>query len=175
MVSPFGSAPVMPIPEAAPSPVLPSTPKPIPRAMYTTAALVSVLTLAAAFTPSFSKEVAAAGASTRTVVGEIASGWQARADDHIAGLSDPKTLSNPALVDYDQLFRATPESKRITKEGIDPNSAEGIQLTTAGQSRVRQACESVIASDGYCSIWKTISHSDGRSVSDATAAAKRVL
>jgi hypothetical protein len=143
--------------------------------MHTFAALAAVLSLAAASTSGFPQEVAAACERSRAVAGEVVVGWQARADDHIAGLSDPKTLSNPALVDYDQLFRATPESKRLTKEGIDPNSAEGIQLTTAGQSRVRQACESVISSDGYCSIWKTISHSDGRTVSDATAAAKRVL
>jgi hypothetical protein len=143
--------------------------------MHTFAAIAAVLSLAAAFTTGSPVEVAAAGEPIRAVAGEVSTGWQARTEDHIAGLADPKTLSNPALVDYDQLFRATPESKRITKDGIDPNSAEGIQLTTAGQSRVRQACESVIASDGYCSIWKTISHTDGRSVSDATAAAKRVL
>jgi len=117
----------------------------------------------------------ASGAAPADRVADVTAGWQVAPDDHIAGLSDAKTLSNPAFVDYDDLLRATPEMKRLRKDGIDPNSAEGIQLTTAGQSRVQRACQSAMNSDGYCSIWQAISHSDGRSVADATATAKRAL
>jgi hypothetical protein len=152
--------------------------------MRTHAAIPLVIWLAVApLQLASSKGVVAVGAEVRAVTGacaleggaDVTVGWQVSPDDHIAGLSDPKTLSNPAFVDYDDLLRATPEMKRLRKDGIDPNSAEGIQLTTAGQSRVQRACESAMNSDGYCSIWKAISHSDGRSVSDATATAKRAL
>lgn len=148
--------------------------------MRTTAALS--LTICLAVAPWLSTRSALAGVPVvDSFVGEVTRvadldvGWQTRTEDHIAGLSDAKNLSNPARVDYDDLMSATPEMKQMRKDRIDPNSAEGVQLTTAAQSRVQRACQALMAQDGHCSIWKTITHSDGRSVTDATAAAKRLL
>jgi len=103
------------------------------------------------------------------------SGWVVRAEDNIVGLSDPKTLSNPAAVDYDALMKATPEMKRMKKDRIDPNSPEGIQLKAAAQTRVQNACQAVMDTEGHCSVWKAISHTDGRSVTDITSTVKRQL
>lgn len=96
-------------------------------------------------------------------------GWVVDKTDNICGLDDARMLSNPAKVDYDRLLRATPEMKKIRSDGIDPNSSKGIQLRTAAVDRVRKACNSVQQSNGYCSVWKSVSHRDGRSISDVTA------
>ena len=101
-----------------------------------------------------------------------ASGWIARAEDNICGLKDPRTLSNPAKVKYDVLYEATPEIKKLRKEGIDPNSPEGIQLRQKAKERVTRACESVMKEKGYCSVWKAIRHKDGRKVPDITQTVK---
>jgi hypothetical protein len=105
----------------------------------------------------------------------VQSGWTVKADDNIVGLSDAKTLSNPALVDYDGLMRATDEMKKLKKDRIDPTSPEGIQLTNAARQRVQSACQAIMDQEGHCSVWKAISHADGRSVPDITAQVKRQL
>ena len=97
------------------------------------------------------------------------SGWVVKKTDNICGLDDARMLSNPAKVDYDRLLRATPEMKKIRNDGIDPNSSKGIQLRSAAVDRVRKACSSVQQSNGYCSVWKSVSHRDGRSIPDATS------
>lgn len=102
-------------------------------------------------------------------------GWVVRAEDNIVGLSDPKTLSSPGQVDYSALMKATPEMKRMKKDRIDPNSPEGIQLKAAAQTRVQDACQAVMDSEGHCSVWKAISHSDGRAITDITSLVKRQL
>lgn len=102
-------------------------------------------------------------------------GWQVRPEDNIVGLSDPKMLSKPAKVDYAALMKATPEMKQMRKDRIDPTSPEGIQLKAAAQQRVQNACQTVMDQDGHCSVWKAITHSDGRAVTDITAAVKRQL
>jgi len=102
-------------------------------------------------------------------------GWIAERTESICGLDDPKTLSNPAKVDYDALLKATPEYKKMKDEKIDPNSAEGIQLRQKGCERVRDACEKLRAAKGYCSVWKLVRHSDGRAVPDITDAVKDQL
>jgi hypothetical protein len=106
---------------------------------------------------------------------EAVSGWQARAEDNIVGLRDPKKLSNPSLVDYPALLAATPEMKRIKREGIDEGSPEGIQLKNRAASKVATACETVMNAEGHCSVWKSISHEDGRTVTDLTTQVKRRL
>lgn len=98
--------------------------------------------------------------------------WIVKPSDNICGLSDATQLSNPARVDYKKLLAATPEMKEIVKEGIDPQSPEGIQLRTEAADRVAKAAEKVRQSLGHCSVWKAIRHRDGRKVPDIT---KKVL
>ena len=104
-----------------------------------------------------------------------ATGWRAQAEHNIVGLRDPKKLSNPSRVDYPALLAATAEMKRIKREGIDEGSPEGIQLKNRAASKVATACETVMNADGHCSVWKTISHEDGRSITDLTTKVKRRL
>ncbi|MBK7875795.1 MAG: hypothetical protein IPJ77_08595 [Planctomycetes bacterium] len=114
-----------------------------------------------------------AAASTST--SETAVTWICDRADNICGLDDSKMLSNPAKVDYDALLKATAEYKKIKDEKIDVNSAEGIQLRQKAAERVRDACEKVRTAKSYCSVWKTISHQDGRSIPDITDAVKDQL
>ncbi len=106
---------------------------------------------------------------------EVAVTWICDRADNICGLDDAKTLSNPAKVDYPKLLEATAEYKKIKDEKIDANSAEGIQLRQKAAERVRDACEKVRSAKSYCSVWKTISHQDGRSIPDITDAVKDQL
>ena len=106
---------------------------------------------------------------------ETTATWVCDRADNICGLDDAKTLSSPAKVDYDALLKATPEYKKIKDEKIDTNSAEGIQLRQKAAERVRDACEKVRVAKSYCSVWKTIKHTDGRSIPDITDAVKDQL
>ena len=129
-------------------------------------AVLAVTTVAARGTVSGS-----AAAST----GEVVAGWIVDRADNICGLDDAKMLSKPAKVDYDALLKATPEFKKIKDDKIDPNSPQGIQLRQAGVTRVQTAAEKVRVAESYCSVWKTIRHSDGRVVADITEAVKAQL
>ncbi len=40
---------------------------------------------------------------------------------------------------------------------------------------MRDACDKIRAQDGYCSVWKTIKHTDGRAVADITDLVKAQL
>jgi hypothetical protein len=106
---------------------------------------------------------------------EVGTGWIVDKADNICGLDDPKMLSKPAKVDYDTLLRATAEMKKIKDDKIDPNSPQGIQLRQAAATRVQKAAEKVRTTDGYCSVWKTIRHQDGRVIPDITDAVKAQL
>ena len=106
---------------------------------------------------------------------EACTGWIVDKSDNICGLDDPKMLSKPAKVDYDALLKATPEMKKIKDDKIDPNSPQGIQLRQAAATRVQTAAEKVRVADGYCSVWKTIRHQDGRAIPDITDAVKAQL
>jgi hypothetical protein len=114
-------------------------------------------------------------ASTTTTGHEVSTGWVVDRADNICGLDDPKMLSKPAKVDYDGLLKATAEMKKIKDDKIDPNSPQGIQLRQAAATRVQKAADKVRAADGYCSVWKTIRHQDGRSIPDITDAVKAQL
>jgi len=107
--------------------------------------------------------------------GEVVVGWVVDRADNICGLDDAKMLSKPAKVDYDALLKATPEMKKIKDDKIDPNSPQGIQLRQAAATRVQVAAEKVRTADSYCSVWKTIKHTDGRAVADITDAVKAQL
>lgn len=104
-----------------------------------------------------------------------AKGWLVDKADNICGLDDSKMLSKPAKVDYDALLKATPQWKKIRDEKIDPNSPEGIQLRQEAVNKVRDACDKIRVQEGHCSVWKTVSHSDGRAVSDITDLVKAQL
>ena len=114
-------------------------------------------------------------AVARAAVQAASTGWQARAEDNICGLRDPRQVSSPAKVDFRRVMDATPEMQRLRRDRVDPNSAEGIQLTEAARSRVAEACELVMADSGHCSVWKTIRHTDGREVPDVTEAVRERL
>jgi hypothetical protein len=104
-----------------------------------------------------------------------ATGWVIDRADNICGLDDAKTLSKPAKVDYDALLKATVQYKKIKDNKIDPNSPEGIQLRQEAANKVRDACDKIRQQDGYCSVWKTIKHTDGRAVPDITDLVKAQL
>jgi hypothetical protein len=105
----------------------------------------------------------------------VGTGWVVDRADNICGLDDPKMLSKPAKLDYDTLLRATPEMKKVKDDKIEPNSPQGIQLRQAAATRVQTAADKVRAADGYCSVWKTIKHTDGRTIPDITEAVKALL
>ena len=52
--------------------------------------------------------------------------------------------------------------KRIRDEGLDPTSALGIRLKAEAVQLVAAKCEEVRVANGHCSVWKRISHRDGR-------------
>jgi hypothetical protein len=104
-----------------------------------------------------------------------AAGWIVDRADNICGLDDAKMLSKPAKVDYDALLKATPQYKKIKDNKIDPNSPEGIQLRQEAANKVRDASDKIRQQEGYCSVWKTIKHSDGRAVPDITDLVKAQL
>jgi len=141
-------------------------------ALRTPLSLLALLALAA---PMLAKSTPAASAGQVQVLDPQAKGWNVDKADNICGLDDSKMLSKPAKVDFDTLLKATPQWKKIRDEKIDPNSPEGIQLRQEAVNKVRDACDKIRVQDGYCSVWKTISHSDGRTVSDITDLVKAQL
>lgn len=140
-------------------------------------AAVALLAGAAPLAPAPTSAGSLATAETPLTleVSSPATAWRAQAEDNIVGLRDPKKLSNPSLVDYPTLMAATAEMKRIKREGIDESSPEGIQLKNRAASKVATACETVMNAQGHCSVWKTISHEDGRTITDLTTKVKRRL
>ncbi len=106
---------------------------------------------------------------------ETSSGWKAKAKDNIAGLSDLKKVSNPAVVDYDKLLAATAEMKQIKRDKIDPDSPKGRSLRQQAVERVTKAAEAIRSEKRHCSVWKAISHKDGRKVADITKAVQDKL
>lgn len=105
----------------------------------------------------------------------MTTGWVCDRADSICGLDDPKMLSSPAKVDYDALYKATAEYKKIRDEKIDSNSSEGIQLRQRAVDRIREKTESIRAQKGHCSVWKTIRHTDARTIPDITDQVKALL
>ena len=118
--------------------------------------------------------VSGAGAIARVPCSELhdrhddASDWICKSSDNICGLRDKRTLSNPAKVDWDTLLAETPELEEIERKGIDPNSPEGIRLRQKGVERLTKACEAEREANSHCSVWKEISHKDGRTIPDLT-------
>ena len=102
-------------------------------------------------------------------VGGVA-GYAAKRSDNVCGLRNIKQVENPARVDYPTLEDATPEWRRIRKEGIDPDSARGLALRAEADRRVLDACEKVRQDKGYDSLWRAIRRLDGGPVADVTDA-----
>lgn len=140
------------------------------RAAARTAACAAIVAVPALATASH-----IAPRSSANALHEVGTGWVVDRADNICGLDDPKMLSKPAKVDYDALLKATAEMKKIKDDKIDPNSPQGIQLRQAAATRVQKAAEKVRTTDGYCSVWKTIRHQDGRVIPDITDAVKAQL
>ena len=95
--------------------------------------------------------------------------WIVKSSDSICGLREASQLSSPAVVDHDALLKATPEMKKLEREGIDPSSPKGVQLKAKAADRVAEAAEDVRKAQGHCSVWKAVRHKDGRSVQDVTS------
>jgi hypothetical protein len=95
--------------------------------------------------------------------------WTAKATDNICGLRDLAQVSNPASIDFQACLDATPEMKKLKAERIDEKSPDGIRLIAEATNRVTQACEAVQRANGYCSVWKSIRHKDGRTGADISA------
>lgn len=95
--------------------------------------------------------------------------WILKAADNICGLRDASQLTHPAVIDFEACLDATPEMMRIRDQGIDPKSAEGIQLRTAAVTRLTDACEAVRGANSHCSVWKKIRHRDGRAIPDISS------
>ena len=95
-------------------------------------------------------------------------GWIVRPSDNICGIADARKISNPAKVDYEQLFESTPEIKEMRRQRIDPNSARGKQLRRAANELITKAAELVRRAGGHCGVWKAIRHTDRRTVPNIT-------
>lgn len=113
--------------------------------------------------------IAVRGATAELVVppaGEAK--WVADEDDNICGIKDLKKVSNPAKVDYDDLWDATPQIKKMKEKKIDPESTEGKALRNQAKTLITKTCELVRSAKGHCGIWKTIKNADGRTVPNVT-------
>jgi hypothetical protein len=94
--------------------------------------------------------------------------WIADEDDNICGIKDLKKVSNPAKVDYDDLWDAAPPIKKMKEKKIDPESTEGKALRNQARTLITKTCELVRAAKGHCGVWKAIKNEDGRIVMDVT-------
>jgi hypothetical protein len=98
--------------------------------------------------------------------------WIADEADNICGIKDLKKVSNPAQVDYDDLWDSTPQIKKMKEKKIDPDSPEGKALRNQAKTLITKTCELVRAAKKHCGIWKSIKNEDGRTVPDVTADVK---
>lgn len=92
--------------------------------------------------------------------------WVANARDNICGVSNPRQITNPAKLDYRNVMAATREMKDLKHRGIDLTSAEGRILRQHAMDRVRRIGSKIMRKNGNCSLWKKISHRDGRRIRD---------
>lgn len=142
--------------------------------LATPAAVAPILALSSFADPSAfgTSELSHAAAGCAS---ELTQTWVCDRSDNICGLDDARMLSKPCKVDYDALLKATPEMKKITNDKIDPNSSEGINLRQKAVDRIRDKADAVRTANGYCSVWKTIRHADGRNIPDITDLVKAQL
>jgi hypothetical protein len=98
----------------------------------------------------------------------VADKWIADEDDNICGIKDLKKVSNPAKVDYSDLWDATPQIKKMKEKKIDPESTEGKALRSQAKTLITKTCELVRSAKGHCGVWKAIKNEDKRTVPDVT-------
>src|SRR5262245_64582174 len=101
--------------------------------------------------------------------------WVADEEDNICGIRDLKKVSNPAKVNYTDLWDATPQIKKMKEKKIDPESTEGKALRSQAKTLITKTCEIVRAAKGHCGIWKAIKNEDGRTVPSVTEDVKDKL
>jgi len=94
--------------------------------------------------------------------------WVAEIHHNICGVSHPRQVTNPSVVNYKKVLVATAEMKDLRARGVSPQSAEGKILRERAVDHVRRIGSRVMNKGGYCSMWKEISHRDGRAVRDLT-------
>ena len=105
----------------------------------------------------------------------LPSNYLVEASDNICGLRTPRTLTQPASVDYDLLLRLTPECRQIQREHLPPGSPKRLLLLKEAKDRILKLCERARSETGACSVWKNISRRDGRPVTDLTVRIAREL
>jgi hypothetical protein len=110
--------------------------------------------------------------SPRLAVAPAGAKWVADEDDNICGIRDLRKVSNPAKVDYDDLWDATPQIQAMKQKRIDPDSTEGLALRNQARTLITKTCELVRQVRGHCGVWKVIRNEDGRIVPDITAQVK---
>jgi len=108
------------------------------------------------------------GPSNTEVIAEQGD-WIIEAEDSVCGVLRERQIHKPAKVDFDRLVDITPEGKKIQRERIDLNSAEGVRLINRAKSRVRDASAIVMKRQGYDSVWKRIRSRRGTHIVDVTA------
>tara|TARA_R110002020_G_scaffold281534_1_gene497197 strand:- start:739 stop:1149 length:411 start_codon:yes stop_codon:yes gene_type:complete len=84
--------------------------------------------------------------------------WIATPADNICGIKNPKQVSNPGVISWQQAMDETKEMKKIKRENIDKTSALGITLIEAATRKTRNACQKVMNTENLDSVWKNISH-----------------
>lgn len=97
------------------------------------------------------------------------SDWIVKSSDSICGVSRARHITNPAEVDYQKLLDATAEMKELKREKIDKSSAHGQTLVILATQRVREAAKAVMTEKGHCSVWKEVSHKQGKHITDLTS------
>jgi hypothetical protein len=105
--------------------------------------------------------------ASRQLVEEV--DWVVEAGDSVCGVREARQIKKPGVVDFDYLVGLTAEAKKIKRDKIDPNSAEGIRLMNLAKSNVRDACSAIMKRQGYDSVWKKISSRKGAHIEDVTA------
>lgn len=105
--------------------------------------------------------------STELMAGQAE--WVIQAEDSVCGVVEARQIRKPAKVDFDRLVDLTPEGKKILRDRIDLDSAEGVRLMNRAKSRVRDASAIIMKRQGYDSVWKDISSKKGTYISDLTA------
>jgi hypothetical protein len=99
----------------------------------------------------------------------VSAAWNAISKDNICGLTNPRQLTQPGRIDYRAALEATAEMKDLKQRGISLDSAEGQILRERAADRVRRVGSKLMRKRGHCSLWKEISHRDGRNVPDLTS------
>ena len=98
-----------------------------------------------------------------------AAAWRADSKDNLCGLKNPRHLTQPAQINYRAVLEQTPEMIDLRQRGISLDSAEGQILRERAVDRLRSVGSKLMKKRGYCSLWKGISHRDGRMVPDLTS------